>query len=137
MGAYFLQRRNRLTKILTIPICPRTKKNHSQVITVGGRPRVIPSKQYTQFEKDCGYYINCKNLAISEPVNIKCVYFMDTHRKVDLINLLGATMDILVHYGVITDDNSKIAYSHDGSRVDFDKNNPRTEIEITSIGGDV
>ena len=115
---------------ITIPICPRTKKNHSQVITVNGRPRVIPSKQYAQFEKDCGAYINCKQLGIDYPVNIKCVYFMDTKRKVDLINLLGATMDILVHYGVIADDNSKIAASHDGSRVDYDKDNPRTEITI-------
>lgn len=124
-----------MTKSFTIPICPRTKKNHSQVITANGRPRVIPSKQYTQFEKDCGFYIDCKNLNIDYPVNIKCVYFMDTHRKVDLLNLLGATMDILVHYGVIADDNSKIVVSHDGSRVDYDKENPRTEIEITSIGG--
>ena len=119
-----------------IPICPRTKKNHSQVITVNGRPRVIPSKQYVQFEKDCGVYIQCKNLAIDYPVNIKCVYFMDTHRKVDLLNLLGATMDILVYYGVITDDNSKIVVSHDGSFVSYDKENPRTEVYISSIGGD-
>lgn len=121
---------------LLIPICPRTKKNHSQVITVGGRPRVIPSKQYTQFEKDCGNYIQHKNMNIEYPVNIKCVYYMDTRRRVDLLNLLGATMDILVHYGVIADDNSKIVISHDGSRVDYDKANPRTEITITSIGGD-
>lgn len=121
---------------LLIPICPRTKKNHSQVITVGGRPRVIPSKQYTQFEKDCGAYIPCEGLNIDCPVNIKCVYFMDTHRKVDLLNLLGATMDILVKYGVIQDDNSKIAVSHDGSRVEYDKERPRTEITITSIGGE-
>ena len=121
---------------LLIPICPRTKKNHSQIITVGGRPRVIPSKQYAQYEKDCGLYINYKNLNVNYPVNIKCVYYMDTHRRVDLLNLLGATMDILVHYGVIADDNSKIAVSHDGSRVEYDKANPRTEIEITSIGGD-
>ena len=126
-----------MTEVFTIPICPRTKKNHSQVITVNGRPRVIPSKQYSQYEKDCGFYIKCKNLMIDYPVNVKCVYYMDTRRKVDLLNLLGATMDILVHYGVIADDNCKIVVGHDGSRVDYDKTNPRTEIEITSIkGGD-
>lgn len=97
---------------------------------------MIPSKQYTQFEKDCGAYIPREGLNIDYPVNIKCVYFMDTHRKVDLLNLLGATMDILVKYGVIQDDNSKIAVSHDGSRVEYDKERPRTEITITSIGGE-
>lgn len=125
-----------MTEKFIIPICPRTKKNHSQVITVNGRPRVIPSKQYAQFEKDCGAYIHCKNQNIDSPVNIKCVYYMDTRRRVDLINLLGATMDILVHYGVIADDNSKIVASHNGSFVSYDKENPRTEIEIKSIGGD-
>lgn len=121
---------------LLIPICPRTKKNHSQVITVNGRPRVIPSKQYVQFEKDCGVYIQHKDLKIDYPVNIKCVYFMDTHRRVDLLNLLGATMDILVYYGVIADDNSKIVVSHDGSFVSYDKEHPRTEVYISSIGGE-
>lgn len=125
-----------MTEAFTIPITPRTKKNHSQVITVNGRTMVLPSKQYAQFEKDCGAYIHCKNRNIDSPVNIKCVYYMDTRRKVDLINLLGATMDILVHYGVIADDNSKIVVSHDGSFVSYDKENPRTEIEIKSIGGD-
>ena len=50
--------------------------------------------------------------------------------KVDLCNLLGATCDILVKFGVIADDNCKIVKSHDGSRVLLDKENPRVEIEI-------
>ena len=56
---------------------------------------------------------------------------MPTHRRVDQVNLLEATLDILVEYGVLADDNSNIVVSHDGSRVLYDKNNPRTEITIT------
>lgn len=37
---------------------------------------------------------------------------------------------MLVHHKVISDDNSGIVCSHDGSRVYYDKENPRTEIEI-------
>jgi len=117
----------------SIPLPPRTKKNSPQIITVNGKPKVIPSKQYLQYEKDAGYFVPCKHKMIAVPVNIKCVYFMDTHRKVDLINLLGATMDVFVKYGVIADDNSKIAFLHDGSFVDYDKENPRTEITITEV----
>jgi hypothetical protein len=41
-------------------------------------------------------------------------------------------MDCLVSAGVIEDDNCKIAASHDGSYVDYDKENPRVEIVITN-----
>ena len=58
---------------------------------------------------------------------------MPTHRRVDQVNLLEATLDILVEYGVLADDNSNIVVSHDGSRVLYDKNNPRTEITITDV----
>lgn len=63
-------------------------------------------------------------------MNVKCVYFMQTRRRVDLVNLLEATCDILVHYGVVEDDNSNIIVIHDGSRVLHDKKCPRVEIEI-------
>ena len=58
---------------------------------------------------------------------------MPTRRRVDLVNLLEATDDVLVHYGVLEDDNSNIIVSHDGSRVFYDKENPRTEIYIETI----
>ena len=70
---------------------------------------------------------------INYSVNVKCVYYMPTKRKVDITNLMSATHDVLVKYQVLEDDNSKIIYSVDGSRVFYDKNNPRTEIEIEEI----
>lgn len=55
-------------------------------------------------------------------------------------NLLEATCDILVKYGVLKDDNSDIASSHDGSWVLKRQEKPRVEIEITALveenGGD-
>ena len=59
---------------------------------------------------------------------------MRTHRRVDLVNLLEATCDILVDANVIADDNSGIVAGHDGSRVKYDKDNPRVEITITEKG---
>lgn len=58
---------------------------------------------------------------------------MPTHRRVDLVNLLQATCDILVRYGILIDDNSNYVVGFDGSRVLYDKENSRTEIEITEI----
>ena len=51
----------------------------------------------------------------------------------DLVGLEQATDDILVHYGVIEDDNSRIVAGHDGSRVRYDKDNPRVEITIGAM----
>lgn len=116
----------------TINLPPITKKNHQQIIRVKGRPMVIPSKQYRQYEKDCGPFLPAME-PINEPVNVKAVYYMPTRRRVDLCNLHEALCDILVHYGIVEDDNSKIVATMDGSRVEYDKENPRTEVTIEEI----
>ena len=116
-----------------INISPRTKKNSQQIITVKGRPIIIPSKLYKQYERDCRPFIPKIDKPIDYPINLKCIYYMPTKRRVDLNNLLEATTDMLVHYGFLEDDNSKIVYSHDGSRVYYDKERPRTVIEIERI----
>ena len=119
---------------IVIPLEPRTKKNHQQIISTNGRPLVIPSKQYKQYEKDCGIFIdNLPFTTYDVPVNVKCEYYMGTRRRVDLVNLQEATLDVLVKYGVLVDDNSNIVASMDGSRVLYDKENPRTEIWIEEL----
>lgn len=115
---------------------PITKKNSSQIIKAGNRSMLIPSPQYRQYEKVCLWQIPPKaKQRIDFPVNVQCVYYMPTKRRVDLVNLLEATMDILVAAGVLEDDNCRIVEAHDGSRVDHDKHNPRVEITITSYHG--
>jgi len=94
---------------------------------------VMPSAKYKAFEKACALYVHKRIVPIDIPVNVKCVYYMPTHRRVDLVNLEEATLDILVKYGVLADDNSNIVVSMDGSRVLYDKDRPRTEITITPI----
>lgn len=51
----------------------------------------------------------------------------------DLTNAEEAIDDILVHYGILADDNCNVLVSHDGSRVLYDKDDPRTEIEIYAL----
>ena len=81
----------------TIDVCPRSKKNSSQIIFLKGRPMLIPSKLYRQFEKDCLKVIDKKyRQNIDYPVNIKAIFYMQTKRKVDLTNLLEALDDMLV-----------------------------------------
>lgn len=118
-----------------IELEPRTKKNHQRILTNRrtGRSFVAPSEQYKIFESAAGYFLKRPAEPIDYPVNVKCLYYMKTHRRVDLVNLEEATLDILVRYKILQDDNSTIVVSMDGSRVLYDKARPRTEIEIEDI----
>lgn len=123
---------------LTIYGNPVTKKNSQRILykfTKFGRktPFIAPSKAYVDYETDCLRQIKSPHSPISARVNVRCVYYMKTARRVDLANLIEATTDILVKAHVLEDDNSKIVAAHDGSRVDYDKQNPRVEIWIEEM----
>lgn len=121
----------------TIKLTPVSKKNHQRIVTnkKTGVPFIIPSSQYKQYEKDVAWFIP-KSKLIDYPVNVKCLFYMPTRRRCDLTNMLEAVDDIMVKYKLLQDDNCKIIVGHDGSRVLYDKENPRTEITITPIGED-
>lgn len=117
---------------------PRSKKNSLRIVRAGNYPKILPSAAYVQYEKDFIRQIN-RNVVkkpIDFPVNVKCVYWMGTRRKIDLVNLIEATLDILVKAGVLEDDNARIVVGHDGSEVRLDRDDPRIEIEIREVRKD-
>lgn len=119
---------------LTLYGDPRTKKNSARILKgrSGGR-FVAPSKAFVDYQESCLWQIKRPHSPISARVNVRCIYYMKTRRKVDLANLIEATCDILVKAGVLADDSSQIVAAHDGSRVDYDKQNPRVEIRIEEM----
>ena len=117
----------------TINVAPVTKKNSQQIMrSKSGKPFIMPSKPYLQYEKDARWFLPHID-PIDNAVNVKAVFYMPTKRRVDLVNLQEALLDVLVKEGILEDDNSKIVYSMDGSYVDYDKDRPRTEVEIWEI----
>lgn len=122
---------------LVIPLAPVTKKNSQRILInrKTGAPFVKPSEKFEHYQKEAGYFLGYQKAGKVEayPVNVKCLFYMPTRRRVDLTNLLEAADDVLVHYGVIVDDSDKYLAAHDGSRVLYDKENPRTEIEISHL----
>ena len=122
---------NEILEKITIPFDPRTKKNHQQLIIKRGKPCVIQSRPYREYENNALYFL--KPSGYDTPVNIRCLFYMKTKRRVDLVNLLAAIDDIMVKAGTLADDNCSILVGHDGSRVLYDKENPRTEIYIERI----
>ena len=79
------------------------------------------------------WFIPKPDKPIQKAVSVKCLFYIKSARKYDLTNLLEAVDDVMVKAGLLTDDNYKIIASHDGSRVLVDKDNPRTEVEVTEI----
>ena len=124
-----------MTLQLTIPGRPITKKNHSNLAynKNTGRMFIRPSKEFEAYQQAAGWHLDHKGAKLNGRYNLKCVYYMPTRHRVDLGNLLAATCDILVHYKVLEDDNSRIVAGHDGSRVLYDKENPRAEVTITEM----
>lgn len=116
-----------------ISLTPISKKNSQQILVnrKTGKPFIAPSAKYKQYLKDCAQYMPKVN--IDEPVNVRCLFYMPTRRKCDLTNMLESVDDVMVYYGVLEDDNSNIVVGHDGSRVLYDKFNPRTEVYIENF----
>jgi len=140
--------RYKLLANFTIPGDPKPKKNNPIPIIyrdkrkpykqffkhmdIGFRILIIPSAIFTKYQKHALKHIP----QIAKPfeeINLKVLYYRETRRKIDLVNLLEATCDILVKAEFIKDDDSKCVISTDGSRVFYDKTNPRTEIFIERI----
>lgn len=118
----------------TIPIAPISKKNSQRIVInrATGKPFIMPSSAYKDYEREAALFIP-KNTYIKTPVNVKCLFYMPTRRKCDLTNLLEAIDDVLVTAGLLEDDNYTVIQSHDGSRVYYDKEHPRTEVYIETI----
>ena len=120
----------------TIPLAPISKKNSQQILQnkKTGKPFIMPSRQYKEYAASAAWFLKPRPLhPISCPVNVKCLFFMPTKRRVDKINLEEAVHDILVEHGILADDCRDIIATTDGTMVLYDKENPRTEITITRV----
>ena len=118
----------------TIELTPITKKNSQQIYKnpKTGARWISQSNSYKKYASNAKWFLTGSPM-INEPVNVQMLFYMPNRRKVDLSNLQSACLDILVDNQILADDNCKIVAAHDGSRVFYDKDNPRTEIEITKI----
>ena len=67
---------------------------------------------------------------MGEELHVVYRLYMQTQRIVDDLNLYGSLDDLLVTSGIIKDDCVNIIRCRDGSRVLYDKTNPRAEIYI-------
>lgn len=120
----------------TIPLPPVTKKNSQRILVnrKTGMPFIAPSSAYKRYEAQAIYFLTPKpKTPLSGRCHVVTVFYMSTRRHVDLTNLLESAHDTLVAAKILEDDNNTIIASVDGSRVKYDKDNPRTEITIEEL----
>ena len=119
----------------TVPFDPRTKKNSMEIRKRrDGSQFVSPSGAYQRWESDVAAYLAALNRwqpPITEPVNVKEVFYLPDGRRRDELNLQEAIDDALVRAGVIKDDCLSIVAGHEGSHALIDPKRPRIEITIT------
>lgn len=129
---------------IVIPGNPTTKKNSREARRARNKRTgkiyhyQAPSKAFEAYQASAEAALVIPpslrdKFPIDYPVNVKTIYYRKNLVRCDLTGLHQATDDILVHYGILKDDNFKIVAGHDGSRVRIDRENPRTEITITRM----
>ena len=78
---------------IVIPLEPKTKKNSQQIRRnrATGKQFVAPSNAFLVYQNQCFpylYHLRSNAESLQYPLNIKCIFYMPTHRRVDLVNLL-------------------------------------------------
>lgn len=114
---------------------PVTKKNSQQIYFNQRTKRhfITQSNKYKTYENLTTNFLSTKKPAepINYAVNVQALFYRSTKRRVDLVNLQEALLDVLVRAGILEDDNFNIVASMDGSKVLIDRERPRTEIVIS------
>ncbi|MDY6893850.1 MAG: RusA family crossover junction endodeoxyribonuclease [Thermotogota bacterium] len=116
---------------LILPNSIRSKKNSKIIVWRGGKQLIISSKAYRRWEKEARESIHMQMLQknadlIEHPVEIEAQIYYKGNRP-DLSGCLESIGDCLE--GVVIKNDRQII-SWDGSRVYYDKNNPRTELSL-------
>ena len=122
------------TKIkITLPGSIRSKKNSKIATIIGGvnKPRramILPSKAYKAWEKQARQHAAYQypGEPITDPVAVKAMVYYKGQRP-DLSGCLESVGDCCE--GILWGDD-KLIESWDGSRLEKDNANPRTEVEV-------
>ena len=117
---------------------PVSWKNSKQISCIAGRIVSRKSDIATAWQRSAikQLMIQRCNLGLAmipktTSLNAKIVSYCGNHRIIDASNLYQGPEDVLQAAGILEDDSC--IESHDGSRREYDKKNPRVEITLTEV----
>jgi len=121
--------------IFTIRGAPVTKSNHQRIFRgKTGRPFVAQSAPYVSWEKSAIEQIMFRKdwrdgiMPAKAPVWLRATFYRE-RRTGDLGNYLKALCDVVERAGLVAND--RLIECFDGSRIAWDKDNPRVEFELS------
>lgn len=126
---------------LTVTGAPRTKKTSNRLVKVGRFRKVLPSKAWEHWVKharvqgtmdatDMTWHYTERMLPLAVPLHITAIFYRDARRG-DLVGYMQGLADLLEKRGVIANDRQLVNW--DGTRLDLDRDNPRTEVTLTEV----
>jgi hypothetical protein len=127
---------------VVIPGAPMTKKNHSRIVTVWGRPKILPSAPWMAWcahaAFDLAEVVRTRPVGtfpIPKTVRLNCrALFYRNATRGDAVGYYQGLADLLEKCGILEDDVSIAAW--DGSRLRKDAKHPRTEVSFTLLSED-
>ncbi len=108
-----------------------SKKNQKIIVCRGKFPQVLPSKKYSEWHD-----VAMVELMTQKPpkgisnCQIEAKFYFPDNRAADLSNKFESVADLLVDYGVLTDDSWQVMYKVTLASMGVDKEKPRCEITI-------
>lgn len=117
----------------TLIAAPRTKKNHGIITTRGKFPRILPSKQFSAWNRIAQLQLSAIRakaeipLPITVPVNV-AAHFYRERLTGDMVGFMQALADALEEGGIV--ENDRLIVSWDGSRLLKDSANPRVIVTL-------
>ena len=88
-----------------------SKKNNKFIVVRNGKPIIISSEKYRDWEKEMMWLLRVQNkerLFINYPISISFKFYSKTKRKFDLDNKVTSLLDLFVKSNILEDDNYNI-----------------------------
>lgn len=125
----------------TIPGAPRTKKTSNQLVTVGARQKILPSKAFLEWNAIAQMEIarmrsklqNVPRMGISVEVNCRALFYRDALIG-DATGYYQALADCLQEARIV--ENDRLIVSWDGSRLLKDAIQPRVKVTLETVEQD-
>jgi len=122
----------------TIYWIPPSKKNSKQIVCRWKFPQVLPSKKYTEWEKEQLEILKSWEMLDTDEQEklpkknliIEVDFYWKDLRKWDLSNKFESIADMLVKWWILEDDNYEILSEVTLRYKELDRENPRCEINI-------
>src|SRR5260221_8424989 len=101
------------------------KKNSKQLFIHGGKPAMVSSKRYLDWEKSALWELKIIKPVVLYPTQLSLYFFFRDLRRRDLDNCVSSVCDVLVKAGIIPDDDVLHLRAIDAYYAGVDRVNPR------------